>query len=98
MPGIYREKSCPTCGTTHRKKGQYCSKACSNSNREVSDNVREAMRKVAEEYNRTPEAIAKQSVFNSDLRYLTADDYAVDIPSIPDDYELPPGYERGEDW
>lgn len=98
MPGIYKEKTCPACGITHRKKGQYCSKACSNSNREVSENTREAMRKVATEYNRTPEAIAKQSQINTSLRTLTIDDFIVDIPSIPDDYDLPSGYERGEDW
>lgn len=27
----YREKSCPTCGTLHRKKGTYCSRSCGNS-------------------------------------------------------------------
>lgn len=27
----YREKSCPTCGTLHRKKGKYCSRSCGNS-------------------------------------------------------------------
>lgn len=34
MPGVYREKECPTCGTKHRKKGPYCSKACSNAGRD----------------------------------------------------------------
>lgn len=27
----YREKTCPTCGTKHRKKGTYCSRSCGNS-------------------------------------------------------------------
>lgn len=31
--GQYREKTCPTCGTKHRKKGPFCSKACSNAGR-----------------------------------------------------------------
>lgn len=56
------------------------------------------MRKVATEYNKSPEAVAKQSMINSGLRELSADDFAIDIPSIPDDYDLPSGYERGENW
>jgi hypothetical protein len=51
------------------------------------------MRKVATEYNRTPEAIAKQSQINTSLRTLTVDDYAIDIPTIP---ELPEGYTPNE--
>lgn len=45
MPGVYREKVCPTCGTKHRKKGQYCSKACSNKGRdeEYRQKMREKM-------------------------------------------------------
>lgn len=30
----YREKQCPTCGVKHRKKGQFCSKSCSNKGRD----------------------------------------------------------------
>lgn len=47
MPGVYREKECPTCGKKHRKKGPYCSKACSNAGRgfevraKLSANARE---------------------------------------------------------
>lgn len=95
MPGVYKEKSCPTCGTKHRKKGPYCSLSCSNSNREVSDNVRNNMRKVATEYNQTPEGIANQKLFNTGL---TAEDFAVDIPEMPPDLDMFDGYERGEKW
>lgn len=42
MPGVYKEKVCPTCGTKHRKKGQYCSKTCSNKGRD--DTYRAKMR------------------------------------------------------
>ena len=28
--GQYREKTCPHCGTIHRKKGPYCSRSCGN--------------------------------------------------------------------
>lgn len=32
--GQYREKVCPTCGVKHRKRGEYCSKTCSNKGRD----------------------------------------------------------------
>ena len=32
--GQYKEKVCPTCGVKHRKRGQYCSKSCSNKGRD----------------------------------------------------------------
>jgi predicted amidophosphoribosyltransferase len=28
--GQYRQKTCPTCRVTHRKKGDYCSRSCGN--------------------------------------------------------------------
>ena len=40
------------------------------------------MRKVANEYNRTPEAIAKQKQLNTPLASMTADEFAVPIPTI----------------
>lgn len=92
--GQYREKTCGFCGILHRKRGPYCSQACANRGRpEYSEKVSENMRKVATEYNRTPEAIAKQSQINTSLRTLTVDDFAVDIPTIP---ELPEGYTPNE--
>jgi uncharacterized membrane protein len=63
--------------------------------------MREAMRKVAIDYNRTPEAIAKQKQINTPLAAMTVDEFAVDIPDIKDlsDYsEFLDGYERGERW
>jgi len=59
------------------------------------------MRKVAIDYNRTPEAIAKQKQINTPLAAMTVDEFAVDIPDIKDlsDYsEFLDGYERGERW
>jgi predicted nucleic acid-binding Zn ribbon protein len=45
MPGVYREKSCPTCNKNHRKKGMFCSKICSNKGRdeEYRQKMRERM-------------------------------------------------------
>mgnify|MGYP003349988139 CR=1 FL=1 len=42
MPGVYKEKTCPTCGTKHRKKGIFCSKTCSNKGRD--EQYKEKMR------------------------------------------------------
>jgi hypothetical protein len=48
------------------------------------------MRKVATEYNKTPEAIAHQKLFGID-----SEDFAIEIPTI---YDMPDGYEKSEDW
>jgi len=93
MPGVYKLKACPQCLTEHRKKGKFCSQACSNSYREPTENQREAMRQVATEFNRTPQALARQSLINTPLASLTVEDFAVEIPTI---YDLPEGYET--DW
>jgi hypothetical protein len=42
MPGVYKEKACPTCGGKHRKKGIFCSKVCSNKGRD--DDYKQKMR------------------------------------------------------
>lgn len=46
MPGVYREKECPVCGVKHRKRGEFCSKTCSNKGRdpEVYQKVSQFMR------------------------------------------------------
>jgi hypothetical protein len=56
------------------------------------------MRRVAIEYNQTPEAIAKQKQFNTPLATMTVDEFAVDVPTIRDYDDLPEGYDRGESW
>jgi hypothetical protein len=59
------------------------------------------MRKVAVEYNKTPEAIAKQKQINTPLASLTADDFAIEIPEIKtlDDFtDYIEGYNKAEDW
>jgi hypothetical protein len=50
------------------------------------------MRKVSEDYHKTPEAIAAKKMINSPL---TTEDYAVDIPNFP---ELPEGYDIADKW
>ena len=95
MPNVYREKVCPRCEKKHRKRGPFCSASCGNSDREVTENKRENMRKVAEEYNKTPEAIAKQKLFHTGI---TPDEFAVDIPTLSPDISDYDDYERGENW
>ena len=102
MPGVYKEKNCKFCNKLYRKRGLYCSQSCANRDRpEYSANVSIAMRKVAEEYNKTPEAIAKQKQINTPLASLTADDFAIDIPEIKtlDDFtDYTDGFDRAEKW
>lgn len=33
MAGVYRQKQCPTCGITHRRRGPYCSRSCAAKDR-----------------------------------------------------------------
>jgi len=101
MSDRYKEKNCKFCNKLHRKRGIYCGQSCASTDREPTDTMREAMRKVAIDYNRTPEAIAKQKQINTPLAAMTVDEFAVDIPDIKDlsDYsEFLDGYERGERW
>jgi hypothetical protein len=53
------------------------------------------MRKVAIEFNRTPEGIAQQKLFNSGL---VSDDFAVDIPTLDPDLADYTDYNKAEDW
>ena len=59
------------------------------------------MRKVAIDYNRTPEAIAKQKQLNTSLASMTVEDFAVDIPEVRDlsDYDdYLQGFDRADKW
>ena len=101
MPGVYKEKNCKFCNKLYRKRGLYCSQSCASYDREPTDAQRDNMRKVAVEYNKTPEAIAKQKQINTPLASLIADDYAIEIPDIKtlDDFtDYIDGYNKAEDW
>jgi len=56
------------------------------------------MRRVAKEYNLTPEAGAKRRQLRTPLATMTVDDFAVGIPTILDADDLPEGYDHGENW
>ncbi len=101
MPGVYKKKECPQCHLEHRKRGPFCSQACHNRYRDVTDETKQKISEKAKEYYRTPEGVAKKSLFSlersGEIRGVSIDDFAVDIPSISD-YELPPGYDIADDW
>lgn len=98
MSGQYRLKNCKFCNKEHRKRGPYCSQSCASTDREPTEAMREAMRKVAIDYNRTPEAIANQKKFNTPLADLKAEDFAVDIPELPPDLSDWSDYDRADNW
>ena len=98
MPGVYKEKNCKYCNKLHRKRGVYCCQSCANADRVPTDNMREKMRKVATEYNQTPEAIAKQKMINTPLASMTIEDFAVDIPDLPPDLSDWSDYDKASDW
>jgi hypothetical protein len=97
MPGVYKLKSCPECKKEHRKRGPFCSQACHNSHREVSDKQREQGRKLGEltkENAGSPESIATGHLLKQGI-ITTAEDFAIEIPDIP---ELPDGYDIADKW
>jgi endogenous inhibitor of DNA gyrase (YacG/DUF329 family) len=44
MAGVYRQKQCPTCGITHRRRGPYCSRSCAAKDRTHSAETIEKIR------------------------------------------------------
>ena len=101
MPGVYKEKSCKFCNKLYRKRGIYCSQSCASHDKEPTENMRRAMRKVAVEYNKTPEAIAKQKQLNTPLASMTVDEFAVPIPIIQtlDDFlDYTEVFDKAEKW
>ena len=98
MSDRYKEKNCKFCDKPHKKRGLYCSQSCASTDREPTDNMRSAMRKVAVDYNRTPEAIAKQKMLNTSLASMTVEDFAVDIPDLPPDLSDWSEYDKASDW
>lgn len=44
----YREKTCPTCGTVHKKRGDYCSRSCGNSRVHTKEHKEHLSKKAAE--------------------------------------------------
>ena len=106
----YKEKVCPTCGTTHKKRGAYCSRSCGNS-RSFTYAERKNLSNKMKDYLDTPEGmekrdqvkdalvVAKIKAKNShdpDAAELTLDDFFLE----PVVRELPDGkfVEGGDLW
>jgi hypothetical protein len=106
MPNQYRKKNCPVCSVEHRKKGNYCSQSCASSDRSVTDESKNKIKKSLREYQSTPEGIANSllqsrrasAMRNDEPLPVTMDDFAVDIPEFPPDLSDYDGYNRAEDW
>lgn len=93
MPGVYRLKQCPQCQKEHRKRGPFCSQGCHNSHRVVSDKQREHGRKLGKENAGDPALIAAGYLLGKGT-ITSAEDYAVDIPYIPDiDPDIPTDFQ-----
>lgn len=103
------EKSCPRCGTIHKKRGPYCSRSCGNV-REHTPEDKEIRRRKLIEYHQTPEAVvtraksaAHLTAYNKgkEVDTISMEEYTIDIPDIPDPSVLDDwfeGFERGENW
>lgn len=109
MSGVYRLKECPSCGVEHRKRGQYCSQSCANSERVTTPETKKKLAEANREYNQSPEGIAnarraaeRMALMNKGLEsdQVTIEDFAVDIPDIRglDDYDGLDGYDRADSW
>lgn len=101
------QKTCPRCGVTHTKRGEYCSRSCGNV-RVHSDEDKKIRQKKLTEYHQTPEAAAtraKSSKFitaynkNEEVNLVDMEDYAVNIPDVTDYIqEYDDTWNRAEKW
>jgi endogenous inhibitor of DNA gyrase (YacG/DUF329 family) len=103
------EKTCPRCGVKHKKRGPFCSRSCGNV-REHTEEDKEVRRQKLIEYHQTPEGAATRAKASAQITALNKgqemtiipmEDYAVDIPEIPDQSILDDwfdGFDRGEKW
>jgi len=55
------ERECPVCGTKHRKRGQYCSKPCSNSGRTVTEAQKQKTSKSMERFMNSDSDVAEEA-------------------------------------
>jgi len=103
MANQYKEKNCPVCNSTHRKRGLYCSQSCANSTRKQTTETVKKIKRTIADYQNSPEGLAnaqRQSLRASAMRNdepmpVTIEDFAVDLPDFP---ELPEGYDHAEKW
>lgn len=95
--GQYRQKTCPTCGTTHRKKGEYCSRSCGNSRVHTYKSRKNISEKITSHW-QTPNAEEQRDKLTAqgklqmkkmkdksdeDLQEMTLDDFMIE-PLVDD--------------
>ena len=103
----YKEKICPTCGVTHKKRGPYCSRSCGNIRQHTEEDKAIRSQKLIE-YNQTPEASASRAKASKimtamnkgeQIEVVSMEDYAVNIPDVTDYVaEYDSTWERAEKW
>ena len=62
----YKEKTCPTCGTVHKKRGPYCCRSCGNS-RTFTYAERKNLSNKMKDYLDTPEGMEKRDAAKDSL-------------------------------
>ena len=80
-PDRYKTKTCPTCNTTHKKRGLYCCRSCGNSRTFTQKERQSRSEKVSAHLN-APEAL--------DQRNAVAEQGKLSMAKIrnPDDADL----------
>jgi uncharacterized Zn finger protein (UPF0148 family) len=53
----YKEKTCPACGTKHKKRGEFCSRSCGNKRNHTED-TKEKIAAAKREWHATSETAA----------------------------------------
>jgi hypothetical protein len=88
----YREKECPHCGTTHKKRGPYCSRSCGNhrvfSQKERMEKSKKQTEFLKERKIKVPDDVAVIGFSNTDL---------TDLIDPPLSVIRQPAFEMGED-
>lgn len=91
-------KTCPKCGTTHKKRGPFCGYSCANA-REQTPEIRKAKSEKLKAYHQSPEGLATASMSRDFMRAINRErandrageytlkdeDWMLDIPVQYDD-------------
>jgi galactose-1-phosphate uridylyltransferase len=75
----YKQKECPVCHKLHKGYTTYCSHACKNRGRIITEKIRDNMSKGMREYIKTPEGTAHRKLVFTTRKH---EDYLTDIPSL----------------
>jgi hypothetical protein len=111
--GKYREKVCPRCGNSHRKRRKFCSRSCGNQRNHTEEHKEALSSSLKNFYDNTEEgaAIASRNSFNTthynNYRYgytsekevaLKESDFKLEIPDIRNPLKENQFLEGGDIW